>query len=162
MGIRLQCPNGHKVHVKAFLAGKRGVCPQCGATFDIPRDIPSAAGDATGDEIATLPARGTEATGTAKLRATAPLPGPLAEPGVKLSELSADRGHPADPANFDLDAWAAAGGRSVVGGLVSGPGAKRLADRRKNAQRMRAFTLGLVVAATLLVCVLLYLVFRAQ
>jgi hypothetical protein len=36
MGIRLACPNGHKLHVKSFLAGKRGVCPKCGATFVIP------------------------------------------------------------------------------------------------------------------------------
>jgi hypothetical protein len=36
MGIRFSCPNGHKLNVKTFLAGKRGVCPQCGARFIIP------------------------------------------------------------------------------------------------------------------------------
>lgn len=36
------CPNGHRLHVKAFLAGKRGICPECGATFVIP--------PATGDD----------------------------------------------------------------------------------------------------------------
>jgi hypothetical protein len=36
MGIRFSCPNGHKLHVKEFLAGKRGVCPSCGAKFVIP------------------------------------------------------------------------------------------------------------------------------
>src|SRR6187402_2516092 len=36
MGIRFSCPNGHKLNVKEFLAGKRGVCPQCGAKFIIP------------------------------------------------------------------------------------------------------------------------------
>lgn len=36
MGIRFNCPNGHKLNVKEFLAGKRGVCPQCGAKFVIP------------------------------------------------------------------------------------------------------------------------------
>ena len=36
MGIRFSCPNGHKLHVKNFLAGKRGVCPECGVTVDIP------------------------------------------------------------------------------------------------------------------------------
>ncbi len=36
MGIRFQCPNGHKMNVKAFLAGRRGLCPICGAKFDIP------------------------------------------------------------------------------------------------------------------------------
>lgn len=36
MGIRLECPNGHKLHVKSYLAGKRGICPDCGAKFIIP------------------------------------------------------------------------------------------------------------------------------
>src|SRR5829696_8910632 len=36
MGIRFNCPSGHKLNVKEFLAGKRGVCPQCGAKFVIP------------------------------------------------------------------------------------------------------------------------------
>jgi hypothetical protein len=37
MGIRFLCPEcGHKLNVKAFLAGKRGVCPQCTSGLDIP------------------------------------------------------------------------------------------------------------------------------
>jgi hypothetical protein len=36
MGIRFRCPNGHKLHVKAFLAGMRGVCPDCGIKVAIP------------------------------------------------------------------------------------------------------------------------------
>lgn len=36
MGIRFFCPNGHKLNVKAFLAGKRGICPHCGAKVRIP------------------------------------------------------------------------------------------------------------------------------
>jgi hypothetical protein len=36
MGIRLYCPNGHKLNVKEFLAGRRGICPHCGASFEIP------------------------------------------------------------------------------------------------------------------------------
>lgn len=37
MGIRFLCPNcGHKLNVKSFLAGKRGVCPQCTSGLDIP------------------------------------------------------------------------------------------------------------------------------
>jgi GYF domain 2 len=36
MGIRFECPNGHKLHVKSYLAGKRGICPDCGAKFVIP------------------------------------------------------------------------------------------------------------------------------
>lgn len=36
MGIRFLCPNGHKLNVKAELAGKRGSCPECGAKLMIP------------------------------------------------------------------------------------------------------------------------------
>jgi hypothetical protein len=36
MGIRFSCPNGHRLNVKEHLAGKRGICPSCGAKFVIP------------------------------------------------------------------------------------------------------------------------------
>jgi len=39
MGIRFTCPNGHKLHVKTFLAGRRGVCPQCGAKILITTEL---------------------------------------------------------------------------------------------------------------------------
>jgi hypothetical protein len=54
MGIRVFCPNGHKLNVKSFLAGKRGVCPHCGAKFD----IPAAKTDTAKAEAATDAARG--------------------------------------------------------------------------------------------------------
>ncbi len=38
MGIRFLCPNGHKLNVKTFLAGERGICPQCDAKFLVPRE----------------------------------------------------------------------------------------------------------------------------
>jgi hypothetical protein len=36
MGIRFLCPNGHRLNVKEDLAGRRGICPNCGAKFLIP------------------------------------------------------------------------------------------------------------------------------
>ncbi|MBC20190.1 MAG: hypothetical protein CMJ74_08005 [Planctomycetaceae bacterium] len=36
MGIRFFCPQGHKLNVKSFLAGKIGVCPHCDARVKIP------------------------------------------------------------------------------------------------------------------------------
>jgi hypothetical protein len=36
MGIRFHCPNGHKINVKSFLAGKRALCPTCGAKVVVP------------------------------------------------------------------------------------------------------------------------------
>lgn len=45
MGIRFQCPHCQgRLHVKAFLAGKLGICPQCGGQVQIPaEDVPVAA-----------------------------------------------------------------------------------------------------------------------
>ncbi|MBI1899934.1 MAG: DUF4339 domain-containing protein [Planctomycetia bacterium] len=38
MGIKFNCPQCQKkLNVKSFLAGKRGVCPHCGAAFEIPK-----------------------------------------------------------------------------------------------------------------------------
>jgi hypothetical protein len=36
MGIVAYCPNQHRVKVKDDLAGRKGVCPTCGARFRIP------------------------------------------------------------------------------------------------------------------------------
>lgn len=38
MGIRFFCPQGHRLNVKSFLAGKRGVCPDCGTSVEIPME----------------------------------------------------------------------------------------------------------------------------
>src|SRR3954468_11735462 len=62
MGIRFNCPNGHKLNVKEYLAGKRGVCPQCGAKFIIPEQAeapqPVGVGQSPSVEIAISPAGG--------------------------------------------------------------------------------------------------------
>jgi uncharacterized protein DUF4339 len=47
MGIRFLCPNGHKLNVKAFQAGRRGICPFCGAKFQIPSESTLQAGQAS-------------------------------------------------------------------------------------------------------------------
>lgn len=38
MGIKFHCPNGHKMNVKSFLAGKKGVCPKCGVGVEVPME----------------------------------------------------------------------------------------------------------------------------
>lgn len=69
MGIKFRCPNGHKLNVKSFLAGKRGVCPKCGVSMRIPQEStrgeesPADAGE--GDDLldeAKFPAPGRAAT----------------------------------------------------------------------------------------------------
>ena len=38
MGIRFYCPHGHKLNVKEFQAGRKGICPYCGARIQIPTE----------------------------------------------------------------------------------------------------------------------------
>jgi hypothetical protein len=60
MGIRFLCPNGHKLNVKSFLAGKRALCPQCGAKVlvpDSPAPVPEASASA-GEVVAAQRAAG--------------------------------------------------------------------------------------------------------
>jgi hypothetical protein len=66
MGIRFYCPNGHKLNVKAFLAGRRGICPHCGAKVQIPAE--SALAGAAPD-----PPRQEDHPGNPPLPSTSPL-----------------------------------------------------------------------------------------
>lgn len=53
MGIRFICDACHKqLHVKGFLAGKRGVCPHCGAKVQIPAEEPAEANHHVGNGVA--------------------------------------------------------------------------------------------------------------
>jgi hypothetical protein len=67
MGIRFLCPNGHKLNVKADLAGKRASCPNCGAKLVVPLANPdTSAGSLSGivlDESVTVPAHKPEGNG---------------------------------------------------------------------------------------------------
>jgi hypothetical protein len=56
MGIKFLCPNGHKLHVKTFLSGKKAICPKCGARVVVPAETPAtaalgSAGGARGDAM---------------------------------------------------------------------------------------------------------------
>lgn len=59
MGIRFRCPNGHKLNVKSFLAGKRGICPHCGVKVEIPD--PATAAARRRSPVTTVPAAGVAA-----------------------------------------------------------------------------------------------------
>lgn len=47
MGIVAFCPQGHRVKVKDELAGRKGICPQCGGRFRIPLESAAQAASAT-------------------------------------------------------------------------------------------------------------------
>jgi len=72
MGIRFSCPNGHKLNVKDALAGKRALCPDCGAKVQIPEfpqpsagaSAPAAGVPSTETPTATVPDSGKAATNT--------------------------------------------------------------------------------------------------
>jgi len=88
MGIKFLCPNGHKMNVKAFLAGKRGKCPKCGASVRIPQETPASdsgedlLGDAGGPETSSQPAV-SQATARGTIVAAAPAPYTAAAPMVR-------------------------------------------------------------------------------
>src|SRR5690606_3589453 len=71
------CPNGHKLHVKNFLAGKRAICPKCGERVTVPtEDMPDASDVGNVSvELPTIPEQPVEepaAAGTATGAAGSP------------------------------------------------------------------------------------------
>ncbi|MEE3368723.1 MAG: DUF4339 domain-containing protein [Planctomycetota bacterium] len=53
MGIRFVCEScNRKLHVKAFLAGKRGICPHCDARVRIPETVDSSTPTQLTDQLA--------------------------------------------------------------------------------------------------------------
>lgn len=71
MGIKFECPNGHKLHVKSFLAGKKGLCPDCGVKLVIP------GGTGEQDDPSSPETGGTTAIGSTASIAPPP---PIVEP----------------------------------------------------------------------------------
>jgi hypothetical protein len=90
MGIVAFCPRGHRVKVKDYLAGRKGICPECGVSFRIPRESQPEPVDAPVPTLAAPAPAMTSATGlpVAKvvsldpnLAASLPRALPLAAPG---------------------------------------------------------------------------------
>ena len=112
MGIKFRCPNGHKLNVKSFLAGKRGVCPKCGTSVRIPErsqdTAPDDQGDAEeGDDLldeARFPAPGRAAAAAngnsaVAARAAAPvaipvIPSPVAMAAPAMGAVASPAGDP--------------------------------------------------------------------
>jgi len=78
MGIRFYCPNGHKLNVKEFQAGRKGICPFCGAKILIPTESnrPSTKHDKQGHhhEVATAPVQPAVAAPSAAVDISTPMP----------------------------------------------------------------------------------------
>ena len=96
MGIRFYCPNGHKLNVKSFLAGKRGICPHCGVRFEIPQQsvatnkIPTAVPEAPLAETIEDPFADLAPVGAGDARHVAPVQ--LGPAGVPAHAAAPSRG----------------------------------------------------------------------
>jgi hypothetical protein len=88
MGIVAYCPNDHRVKVKDNLAGKKGICPTCGARFRIPLesqpDRKHAAVDTPGPAADLFE---TPASPPPPASAPAAVPAHLSASGVPVAEI---------------------------------------------------------------------------
>jgi len=91
MGIRFYCPNGHKLNVKEFQAGRRGICPYCGAKIEIPTH-------STRKSSKELRAQRETAARPAAAAPETPEPVPLAEPPGPVLAVPPAGGGEADEA----------------------------------------------------------------
>jgi len=105
MGIKFLCPNGHKMNVKAFLAGKRGKCPKCGASVRIPQEAPASD---SGEDLLGDPAESRSAPSPGVAVSVSPSPAypapavhpalPLGAPAIPTVPTTTPGSQPAGPA----------------------------------------------------------------
>lgn len=111
MGIVAYCPNDHRVKVKNDLAGKKGICPTCGARFRIPLesqpDRKHAARDIAGPPADLVEADLFESAAPSAASAPipesvpAPVPTPMLLPAAASARLSATGTPIAEIVSFD-------------------------------------------------------------
>src|SRR5690349_17915366 len=90
MGIKFHCPNGHKLNVKAFLAGKKGVCPKCGARMRIPTASESALAESDlGEEESDASDHPVKSNGAGRVPAPAVSAAPAASSAAHAGEAGA-------------------------------------------------------------------------
>jgi len=100
MGIRFFCPQGHKLNVKSFLAGKAGFCPQCNARVEIPLTSTRPSSKAAAEEEVIPLAHPVEEEAILAgpfLDTAHPTAAPLPQETAGTMQ-SPDKGKPADPA----------------------------------------------------------------
>jgi len=162
MGIRFTCPSGHKLHVKTFLAGKRGVCPHCGAKFVIPTPEesqqspgrPSHVSAITSSVLPTDTASASIIIGIAdeRLAAASPADGDSSE--VRLAESF---GSPSTAGPPDLPPPPTIG---TTIGAVESPAAWHVSRRQRHRRQQLNTAILLLVAVILLALILIWVVRR--
>ncbi len=113
MGIRFYCPSGHKLNVKDFQAGHKGICPHCGATVRIPVASTRTSSRSRKSRSKEAP-DGTAATASdvagGRSSALAGSPDPLDEAGDVVWYVRPASGGQFGPANADvMRSWLAEG-----------------------------------------------------
>lgn len=99
MGIRFLCPQGHKLNVKSFLAGRTGFCPHCKARVEIPLTSTRASSKQAAAEEEVIPL----AQPVAEPHAGAPLARGVVHPELKdlpvrpVAEVPTSRVSPQSP-----------------------------------------------------------------
>jgi hypothetical protein len=109
MGIKFLCPNGHKLHVKSFLGGKRAICPKCGARVIVPDGTqrPGGVADGSAADDSAVELTGVEGEG-ASSQSTAS--DPLAESPTAVWYVRPASGGQFGPASGDMmRAWMSEG-----------------------------------------------------
>jgi hypothetical protein len=90
MGIRFYCPNGHKLNVKEFQRGLKGICPTCGAAVHIPLKSTRRSSRAEKSRVPgmmpTSPAVEVDPAAVASLPAAVPPSPESIEPGGDVAE----------------------------------------------------------------------------
>lgn len=119
MGIRFLCPNGHKLNVKAYLAGERGICPQCDAKFLVPREsggqVEAITESGDGVQAASEPVQQPVAAATSPPPVAPPPPPAPSEPLVpeaptEVWYVRAESGEQYGPASKEvMQSWVAEG-----------------------------------------------------
>jgi len=96
MGIKFHCPNGHKLNVKAFLAGKKGVCPKCGTKVRIPTESEAGLVDSDVEETEATQQGAAKSNGSgavaAQVMASPKAPAVAAAAGPVHAEHAAEAG----------------------------------------------------------------------
>ncbi len=122
MGIRFYCPNGHKLNVKEFQAGRRGICPYCGAKIQIPLQSTR---PSTREEMQAAAALGEAAmagqgpSGVPIPNAPLAVPGGMSPVGDSVSPSSAAEGYQASPSWPAIAATATATASTMPAAMAS-------------------------------------------
>jgi hypothetical protein len=125
MGIRFYCPNGHKLNVKEFQAGRKGICPFCQAKIQIPTEStrPSAKHQTSEENGSHVAAPTMEPSTQSPL--PQPLPPATSPAGVATVPLPPVPPSPAaSPGAFDFDPFSTIGADVLPAAQAEAPTVK--------------------------------------